>query len=63
MTREKAVEIAKVLQDVEDFEILYEAIDKTCVSIEGNFTDFFNEKLYPLLEQELKRRKDILANI
>lgn len=62
MTREKAVHITKALNDIEDFEILQEAILKVFNTTEGDF-DEFNTQLSLLMTQELERRKQILENM
>lgn len=63
MTRQEATKINHILTDIEDFELLYDQIDIACKSVEGDFTNFLNEQLYPLLDAELERRKKILENI
>lgn len=63
MTRQEATKINHILTDIEDFELLYDQIDIACKSVEGDFTKFLNEQLYPLLDAELERRKKILENI
>lgn len=63
MTRQEATKINHILADIEDFELLYDQIDIACKSVEGDFTKFLNEQLYPLLDAELERRKKILENI
>jgi len=63
MTRQEATKITHILTDIEDFELLYDQIDIACKSVEGDFTKFFDEQLYPLLDAELERRKKILENI
>ncbi len=63
MTREQAVKVTQVLNDIEDFENLYEEISQAIAHTEGNFNPFVNEQLIPLMEAELKRRKTILENM
>jgi len=63
MTREQAVKVTKVLNDIEDFENLYDEISQAIAHVEGNFSPFVNEQLIPLMEAELKRRKTILENM
>lgn len=63
MTREQAVKVTKVLNDIEDFESLYDEISQAIAHVEGNFSPFVNEQLIPLMEAELKRRKTILESM
>ncbi len=63
MTRDKAVRITKALNDIEDFEALYDEIQAACQRTEGNFADFIHCQLYPLLEKELKRREQVLEDM
>ena len=63
MTREQAVKITKALNDIEDFENLYDEISRAISQVEGDFSPFVNEQLIPLMEAELKRRKTILDNM
>ena len=63
MTREHAVKVAKALNDFEDFEVLFDEIETTARSIEGDFHDFYQNRLLPLLQDELNRRKKILEEM
>lgn len=60
MTREKAVEITRVLNDIEDFEMFMEQIDQVYHNTEGNLSGFYHDQLLPLMRAELKRREDEL---
>ena len=61
MTREQAAAVTKALNDIEDFEILMDEIQSAYYRVEGDFSDFFETKLMPLMNAELARRKSTLA--
>lgn len=63
MTRECAAKVTKALNDIEDFEILFEEIETVVQHTEGDFGDFYQDQLIPLLENELARRKAILEDM
>lgn len=63
MTKEYAAKVTKALNDIEDFEILFEEIETIVQHIEGDFGDFYQDQLIPLLENELARRKAILEDM
>ena len=63
MTREYAAKVTKALNDIEDFEILFEEIETIVQHTEGDFGDFYQDQLIPLLENELARRKAILEDM
>ena len=63
MTREYAAKVTKALNDIEDFEILFEEIETAVQHTEGDFGDFYQDQLIPLLENELARRKAILEDM
>lgn len=63
MTRECAVKVTKALNDIEDFEILFEEIEAVVQNTEGDFGDFYQDQLIPLLENELSRRKKLLEDM
>lgn len=60
MTREKAVEVTRVLNDIDDFENFMDEVYQAYVNTEGDFEHFFHEKLEPLMKEELERRKALL---
>lgn len=60
MTRELAVKVANALADIEDFELFIEEIEKVCADFE--LVDF-EPKLNNFLNEELKRRTDILEKL
>jgi hypothetical protein len=63
MTKEYAAKVTKALNDIEDFEILFEEIETIVQHTEGDFGDFYQDQLIPLLENELARRKAILEDM
>lgn len=63
MTRETATIVAKALNDIEDFELLMDGITAVYHHTEGDFEDFFETKIMPLMNAELARRKSILTAI
>lgn len=60
MTKELAVKVANALADIEDFELFVEEIEKICADFE--LVDF-EPKLINFLNEELKRRKEILEKL
>lgn len=60
MTRELAIKVANTLADIEDFELFIEEIEKICADFE--LVDF-EPKLNNFLNEELKRRTDILEKL
>lgn len=60
MTKELALKVTKALTDIEDFELFIEEIEKVCADFE--LTDF-ESKLLQFLNEELKRRKEILEKL
>lgn len=60
MTREKAAEISRTLNDICDFENFMDEIYQAYINTEGDFEHFFREKLEPLLNEELERRRALL---
>ena len=63
MTREQAVEITRVLNDIEDFELFMEQIDQVYQNMEGNLSGFYYDQLLPLMREELKRRENELKHM
>lgn len=63
MTRDQAVEVTRLLNDIEDFELFMEQIDQIFHDTEGNLSGFYYDQLLPLMRTELRRRKDALENI
>ena len=63
MTREQAAKITKALNDIEDFEMLFDEIETVTLRTEGDFDDFYQNQLIPLLQGELNRRKRILEEM
>lgn len=63
MTREYAAKVTKALNDIEDFEILFDGIESAVLRIEGDFDDFYQNQLIPMLQGELNRRKKILEEM
>ena len=63
MTREYAAKVAKALNDIGDFEILFDEIEAAVQNTEGDFDDFYQNQLIPLLQEELNRRKKILEEM
>ena len=60
MTRELAIKVANTLADIEDFELFIEEIEKICADFE--LVDF-EPKLNNFLNEELKRKTDILEKL
>lgn len=63
MTREKAYEVASVLEDIHDFELFMDEIDGVYNNTEGNFDEFYHNELFPLLKKEMDRRLRILEEL
>jgi len=63
MTREKAHEVASVLEDICDFELFVDEINGVYNNTEGNFDEFYHKELFPLLKKELDRRLKILEEL
>lgn len=63
MTREKAYEVASVLEDIHDFEIFMDEIDGVYNNTEGNFDEFYHNELFPLLKKEMDRRLKVLEEL
>ena len=63
MKREYAAKVTKALNDIEDFEMLFEEIETVTLRTEGDFDDFYQNQLIPLLQNELNRRKKVLEEM
>ena len=63
MTREYAANVTKALNDIEDFEMLFDEIETAIQHTEGDFGDFYQNQLIPLLQGELNRRKKVLEEM
>ena len=63
MTREKAYEVASILEDIHDFELFMDEIDGVYNNTEGNFDEFYHNELFPLLKKEMDRRLKILEEL
>ena len=63
MTREKAYEVASVLEDIHDFELFMDEIGGVFNNTEGNFDEFYHNELFPLLKKEMDRRLKILEEL
>jgi hypothetical protein len=63
MTRDQAVEVTRLLNDIEDFELFMEQIDQIFHDTEGNLSGFYYDQLLPLMRTELRRREDTLENM
>lgn len=63
MTVKQAVEVSKALNDIEDFEMFMDAVQVAYYNTEGDLSDFFNEKMLPMMEEELARRKKVLEDM
>lgn len=62
MTRATAMAAVRAIEDIDDFDILYDEIDFACKEAEGNFTEFFKQ-LYDLMNAERARRQKILDDM
>lgn len=60
MTREQAVKASLALQKVDDFRVFIDEID---VLINECEVEDFRNKLMSFLDEELKRREEILKNL
>lgn len=63
MTVKQAATVSKALNDIEDFEMFMDAIQVAYYNTEGDLNDFFNEKMLPMMEEELARRKKVLEDM
>lgn len=63
MTKEYAAKVAKALNDINDFEILFDEIEVTIRNIEGDFSDFYENQLIPMMKAELNRREAVLKEM
>ena len=63
MTRDKALEVVSALEDIYDFELFMDEIDGVFNNTEGNFDEFYHNKLFPLLKKEMDRRLKILEEL
>ena len=63
MKREYAIKVTKALNDIEDFELLFDEIEVVIQHTEGDFGDFYQNQLIPLLQGELNRRKKVLEEM
>ena len=57
MTKDKASKVAQALNNLNDFEVFMDEIIGVYNSVEGDFDDFYNNQLLPLLQAEMKRRE------
>ena len=60
MTREKALQVSRALNDVDDFSLFMEEIEKIMVDFS---LGEFEKKLGDFLMEEYIRRKNILENL
>ncbi len=63
MTKEKAVEVARALNDIEDFARFMEEVEKLYHESEGDLAKFFNNQMLPAMEAELARRELVLEQM
>lgn len=63
MTRKQAAAVTKALNDIEDFELFFDAIEITYNNAEGDLNDFFEKQMVPMMKAELNRRKKILEDM
>lgn len=63
MTRAYAAKVVKALNDIEDFEVLFDEIEGAVKHTEGDFSDFYGNQLIPMLQAELDRRKTVLEEM
>lgn len=61
MTRENAVAVVKALNDIEDFELFMDDVEKAYRDVEGDIATFYETKMLPLMNAELARRKSVLT--
>ena len=63
MTRDKAVEITRALNDIDDFELFMDLVSNAYREVEGNISGFFCDELMPLMKKELRRREAALEEM
>lgn len=63
MTKEKAVEVVKALNDIEDFERFMDDVHIAYQRCEGDIAKFFNNQIVPAMENELARRQLVLEQM
>ena len=63
MTKEKAVEVARALNDIEDFARFMEEVEKLYNESEGDLAKFYNNQIVPAMEAELARRQLVLEQM
>ena len=63
MTREKANIVARTLQDIDDFELFMDEIEKVIVTFEGDVNFFYEKQMLPAMQAELARRKSVLEGL
>ena len=63
MTREKANIVARTLQDIDDFELFMDEIEKVIVNFEGDVNFFYEKQMLPAMQAELTRRKSVLEGL
>lgn len=63
MTRDKAVEITRALNDIDDFELFMDLVSNAYREVEGNISGFFYDELMPLMKKELRRREAALEEL
>ena len=63
MTREKAVEVTRALNDIEDFERFMDDVHIAYQHCEGDIAKFFNSQMIPVMEAELARRQLVLEQM
>ena len=63
MTREKAVEVTRALNDIEDFEMFMEQVEKLYHESEGDLYKFYTNQMLPAMEAELARRQLVLEQM
>lgn len=63
MTKEYAAKVAKALNDINDFELLFDEIEVTIRNVEGDFSDFYENQLIPMMKAELARREAVLKEM
>ena len=63
MAKEKAVEVTRALNDIEDFERFMEEVKKLYRESEGDLTKFYDNQMLPAMEAELARRQLVLEQM
>ena len=63
MTKEKAVKVARALNDIEDFARFMEEVEKLYNESEGDLAKFYNNQIVPAMEAELARRQLVLEQM